>query len=749
MYRLKVEETKGIKRGKIPVCFSIVPIKGEVRRDHEWSVTTETGEAATAQSTPREYYDDGSVKLTQISFVCDTLDAWETRGFDCVPQGQPGISGGDASLIHETDRGFEVRGKNLNATVDGQGRVVNLIYRGKQIISEPSFVCSVVVYEGIPSSRVGLTLESASKRRVEGSLEEAVQCVRLIENGPVRGTIETSGQLVEPLHNTRPLEFTRCLTFYREVDEIGVECKLLNGSTARYLKEWKTQLVLQTPEVAVIHGDEARQFSSLVDLNLLWSTLQIGGKFAGVGLGYSDGIWVSVVSQDFGKYRTGMIQLNSVDERMEKSRIAVNRIEPTWHYKGITSHHPIDHLLFLEGQRRSSSLRVLFNDGQTPNQRPEGREDGVFVHPPDDGRGEIALPTANGQGSNGRRWDELKQKVIDRALGFVVDGGEYHGLISGGRCHINGVFIEHGVNRSEYAEYLLYEYKRSGDKRLFDIALEYAERFIDVSIFRSKERMEWSGAVRHRYSENKPDMVRSMRGPIFLIALYLETGRREFKDTALEIGNYILTMFPSTFARQGAVCRELAFLYYFTGDERFRDKAYEVMEAVKSYQLPGGAWYDAVDKEGKPASVNEVIAGVSTSISPVKPEMASYNIIGIIDAAKYMAIDPFIETIEKAATWLLEVQDEEGAWRFPTWSSDPQWGHGVFEDALAMLKAYEFFGKEEFLKSADSAISWAENVWDVTGYIPSVTSRSPYDYLEASLTYFYGIEALSLRSEMS
>ena len=51
-------------------------------------MTTETRGTTAAQSRPREYYDDGSVKLTRISFVCDTLDAWEIKRFDCVLRGE-------------------------------------------------------------------------------------------------------------------------------------------------------------------------------------------------------------------------------------------------------------------------------------------------------------------------------------------------------------------------------------------------------------------------------------------------------------------------------------------------------------------------------------------------------------------------------------------------------------------------------------------------------------------------------------
>ena len=747
MYKVKVEETKGIKREKMPVSFGLVPPRGEVRDDQAWQVKTEKSEIIPAQWETRERHDDGSVKLVQLIFVCDQLGARRFREFDCIPVEKAATDAGGPSLIHETNKSFEVRGDNVQFTVNRDGLVAELTYRGKQLIGGPTNTTVAGVYQDIPSSHPGLTMESASKRPVEGRLVEEIETVSVVENGPVRAIIEVGGLLVEPLHDSRPFEFTKRFTFYGEIDEIGVHCRLLNRFTPHYLKEWKSELVLKMPETAVVLGDEDREFPWLIDLNLGWSTLQTGWKHSGVELRYPDGISMAVVTDDFGKYRKGLVQLNGIDERMEEVRLGVNRIEPTWHYKGITSHHPIDNLLFLEGQRRASSFSILFSENSAPKRRLDTKDHGVYVRPLARNGG-VELPMANVQGSNGRRWDSLKQRVIDRALSFVVDGGEYHGLLAGGRCHLNDVLMEFGVNRSDYAEYLFYEYKRSGNQRLLDVALEYGERYIDVSIFRSRARTEWSGAVRHRYSENKPDRVRSMRGPVFLCALYLETGRKEFKETALEIGDYILRMFPDTFARQGAVCRELAFLYYFTGDERFREKAYEVMAALKSFQLPVGAWYDAFAKDGRPLSVNEATAGVFISESALKPEMSSYNIVGLVDAARYLDVGPYMPMIEKAVDWVYEVQDEEGAWRFPNWNSESQWGHGIFQDVLAMLKGYELLGKQEYLEAADRGIGWAEKVWDATGYIPSVTKISPHKYLEASLTYFYGVEALSMRSEI-
>ena len=65
-------------------------------------------------------------------------------------------------------------------------------------------------------------------------------------------------------------------------------------------------------------------------------------------------------------------------------------------------------------------------------------------------------------------------------------------------------------------------------------------------------------------------------------------------------------------------------------------------------------------------------------------------------------------------------------------------GAGAFQDGFS---GYVRFGDQRYLTAGTRVFSWAVQLLEERGYIPTVVGFWPYEQTEASLTYFYGLDA--------
>jgi hypothetical protein len=703
VFEVAVHETAGLDRRDVPITFGVrVPLR---QSDSNWQLT-----------------DGGQHLPTQSSSVDTAFDAHTLR-IDAILKS---IRGNERKTLLLAPA---PKSPSLNPhpyshlTQDGLDQ---LTVHGFQYLCEPSGYLII----GASGSGIAGSANAPQSRRRE-TIRPSSQSIELLSQGEVlefwvlRGTIGDDDGF----------EFHTNIKIHKHHPRIDVHTRLRNRWGPRYISHFAHALHLTKPDHAEVLARDLA-FDHMVDVNLSAQTLRSGWSQSGVRLCYADNSDLVIMTQDFDTFDDGMMTLTNVGRDQDSTDLTVHRIEPVWHYRGITSHAPIRHLHFHEGQTRSASFSLIAGTRDQTEERLVATEDGLSVYVLDE-------PTAKVSNTA-----SLLNRTLERALGFTVPAGEYQGLLAGGRCHINHRLIEFGVNRADYAEYLLRHFTRTGDPRLLQVVTSYADRFVDLSIHRSDQTPDTWGALRQRYRENLPDRVRSMRGTTFLLNLFDLTGDDRYHSAAFEIGRYLLKSFPDRFARQGGACRELATLYKRTSDESYLQKAHEILDEVARSQLPEGSWYEYYEPDVSTSTLDVHQAGLYTIEATEKPEMSSYNIIGILDSRQTLDLDPWLGMIEKACDWMVDVQDEEGAWRFPRYDSEPQWGHGIFQDVLAMLLAYMSFNKPAYLESADRGVAWAERIWDQHGYIPSVTHVTPHRYLEASLTYFYGIEALSIRSEL-
>jgi len=706
-YQVVVQESSGLDRTNIPIQFGVrIPAS---HLDRDWQLT------------------DGQDHLpVQLSIVdADSGGQGARVSAYCV---LPTVIGNERKQM--TLRSSDAPPSTIDAPLDIQLSDAGLshIQAGDQNFLTESSAYPIV---GISDASIQGAASARQNQSRETTTPTGFEISRL-----QHGSLVDRWEVIGRVGPDDAFQYTTTLTVHKSIPRVDVQTRLRNTGCPAYLSHFGHAFHLNKPDrLEILARDDA--FEHLVDVNLAAATLQSGWTQSGIRLVYATGEDLILTTKDLSRRNDGMITATNVGRSQDRTDVVLHRIEPVWHYRGITSHAPTQHLHFHEGQTRSASFTLIVGDRDTSEEALIAVEDGVEAWVETD----RSIPAASPPPS-------LLNRLEERALGFVIPSGEYRGLLAGGRCHINHRLIEYGVNRVDYAEYLLRHFLRTGSTRILSTVISFADAFIDISIHRSDRDAESWGAVRQRYRENLPDRVRSMRGPRLLLTLADLTGDVRYRDTALEIGEYILKHFPDRFARQGGACRELATLFLETGDSRYKSKAHDILNEVSASQLPEGPWYEYYETDYSSSILDVHQAGLYTIEATEKPEMSSYNIVGILDSQPNIDISPWMPMVEKACDWMVAVQDDEGAWRFPRYDSNPQWGHGIFQDVLAMLLAYQAFGKPSYLDAADRGIAWAERVWDENGYIPSVTRQLPHSRLEASLTYFYGLEAIHLRAEV-
>ncbi len=435
-------------------------------------------------------------------------------------------------------------------------------------------------------------------------------------------------------------------------------------------------------------------------------------------------------------FGNGFVRCEPLSMRDPRLRLAWHRIEPHWDYHGLISTRPLNGLWIYEGQTRAASLVIATS---TEKRRKES-----FLPEANTTRCPLCVRSPRARA----------EKILEKIASFRIERGEYAGLFAGGYCHRNRRLLEPHVNRAEYGEFLLHEYLRSGDPLLWEWTAAFAERFQQVAVNRSNHPAR-GGAVRGRYGDHvTAHPIRSMRGAAFFWDMAELTGRDDYHETALGIARYLCRTFPWTNARQGAAVRDLMYLFRVTGEEVYRTAAQKIIATIARAQRADGSWFEYWDERGEAAVYDPPghHCGAWTPRSCVKPEMASYNINGILDAfrvCKQEDLPDAGEVVRKAADWMAGAQSSEGAWRFPQFDSRGLYGYGLFQDAAGMLKAAQFFKDIRHHKAGMRAIEFGMKMLAKDNRIPAVIGVHDLDQTESSFTYFYALEALALMEASS
>ena len=518
-----------------------------------------------------------------------------------------------------------------------------------------------------------------------------------------------------------------------EIDTgLHIQLEILNDSGDPVeLREAAFLLVIDQPDSITLLPECGISTANPWDFVLTHETLSKGGtERRCLQLSYGDESWYAG-SADPLRYADGLVRAEPDSHQGDALRISWHRVEPKWQYNGMTASRPLNGLWIHEGQTRVATLDFAADPASFER----------AIETPDADPARVSLCKVPAQQTYD--WAPIMEAITRMRM----TSGEYVDLFAGGYDHRNQRILEPHVSRPEYGEFLLHEFLRTGDAQLWEWVLAFAEAFQRVSLNRSSDPQR-GGAVRGRYGDNDAaHPIRSMRGSAFFWDMAEITGNESYRTTAVGIADFLTRVFPWTNARQAAAVRDLVYMHRVTGEARYLETSQKIIEVLVEVQQPDGAWHEYWNEKGEayvydPPSHH---GGEWTLTSPLKPEMQTYNVNGLIDALT-LAPDliPEAEPItRRAAEWLADAQDASGAWPFPQKSSKGLFGYALMLDASAMLKAGKYFGEESFVDAGRRGIEWGLNQIKERGYVPALLGLPDADQVESSLTCFYALEAFA------
>ena len=159
------------------------------------------------------------------------------------------------------------------------------------------------------------------------------------------------------------------------------------------------------------------------------------------------------------------------------------------------------------------------------------------------------------------------------------------------------------------------------------------------------------------------------------------------------------------------------FLHYseMSGDESYRERAFRMAEWELSIQQDDGSFIGGPLHSG----VGKLVFDTGQII------------FGLLEAFHYSNDERFIKAAKAAGDWLLNVQDEDGAWRTCTYHSIPHTYHSRV--AWPLVKLYNVTEEMKYLEGARKNIDWvlsnlAENGWFRNAGFTDKNNKEPYTH---------------------
>jgi len=731
---IRVTETAGVHRRGEPVEIGLPFPAGQASPKTTCVVLDENENPLPSQFKTLVHYKDGTLRAVHGLFLID-LEPGQERTLSVVA-GEQQVGRG---FISEHKNGFRVETGRMNAAFNGHGELASLVLDGAEVLD----------LSAGPSLRLEVGLGPSGERLCPFASLTA----KIKEAGPVRSIVNVRGKFA--LRDRRgPVEFVVDCdhVFYVGRPEIHLRPMLIGAVTeSAQLNAWSLTLHLR-------NGKQVRYGSSppLVrddpnHENMTWRALDEG--WASWRL--ANGLHLTAWSPDFQRHQNGLIRTEVLDQNRERLQVTFGRIEPFWGYHDVSN--PAKPVTINRGGWRRWEAVFGFHDaGQSPQDCATRWRTSLRAFPSSEHYRSAYKPWLEGVSVT----SELRERVAKKCEEFVCREPEYAGSLFGGYDAINRTFIERGVARGEFGEYLFHEFFRSGEPRFHRMAFDFGQVYRDVFCFTIPEAASGAnelGAARMRQSEYDACHIRSYRGAVLLAYMYQETGDDRYLTALRQRAEFHLANYPNQIGRQGMSVRDTAFMAdYLNRPELMQHAVRVALHSLDSHFDPEHGFYQDYqplqkgEKRSRPVTYPGGYWNVSEFLhaSNAKPEMTVYNIIGLYGLCRLH--DPgetFRVKLRRVCEWFRDKQNKDGSWSYPQHSSRTRWGHGCLQDAMGMLMAYKRFGDRSYLDAAKRSVAFAERLLREHSRIPLIVGLSPFDQTEDSLVYYYGIETLALYEE--
>jgi len=733
-----VKPVSTITRNRLHVEVGLPLPQKAVMPGARWSVLDERGKALPCQFKALIRHPDGSLRAVHGVFVLEGTAA-RTRRLTVTDELALQDAAGPPILGREGDSFVATTG-DMRAAFNAAGQLISLRYGGKEMLDT----------EAGPSMVLGVTLGPAGMGIKSHSI-----CARIKEAGPVRSILNLSGGMTL---GDRRGDFQLVLdcdyVFYVGESEMHVRPMLLGAVTeAAVITSWSLELNIRNGR-RIIYG-RARPLvrKDPNHENMTWRGLDDGW----VSWTLEGGASLTAWSGDFARNQNGIVRCHLRDPHRRRMKIIVGRVEPLWWYQDV-SHTPTP-LTINRGSWRRWELSLAVHEGsRSPRHVVAPWKAPLWAFASPEYYRAALTPWLEGT----HRATPLWKSVAAKCREFVCKEPEYVGSLHGGWDSPNRCYLERGVSRGDFGEYLFNEFFRGGQGRFYRMAFDFGRIYRDIFCFTipsATTGAEELGGARNRADEHSVCSIRSYRGAVLLAYMYHQTGDERYLDAVRQRADFHLANYPHQAGRLSMGTRDSAFMGWYLRRPDLYAKAVEnTLYSLNKHFDPQHGFFEYYDHsrtlpDGR-YPVWPRLAGWWNMrdflyTDNASPEMTAYNIIGWYGLTRLHRLDDATTVkIGRVCQWFRDRQNRDGSWPYPHDTSKTRWGHGCFQDALAMICAYKMFGDMSYIRAVRKSFAFAESCMKkFGGRIPLLLGVLPHQETEDSLTYYYGLEALAFYEE--
>jgi len=293
-----------------------------------------------------------------------------------------------------------------------------------------------------------------------------------------------------------------------------------------------------------------------------------------------------------------------------------------------------------------------------------------------------------------------------------------------------GIF---GMNRLNHAAAIFEDFRRSGDQRLKETALQWCDNFYDRSIWWGDEKRGGTRynnvAANGRKPPNDLYMWRSndsvsfcTKGYDSFFLAWEETGdprMREALDAQVAYAADHLHAYRST-CRNVGDARDFVRLYSYTGERRYLDEALRLFRELRALLSPDRLFSEGGDPLNTDLPFIEDDQRGS-KFGYAKPYIIGYALAGLPELIRLAPDEPDSkETVRAVADFLAATVDPAGGWRYPHPRSSSVLMSQAMEHAWQLTRAARVLGPEpRWLDAIETVLRARIHGWQRTGMILS------------------------------
>lgn len=374
---------------------------------------------------------------------------------------------------------------------------------------------------------------------------------------------------------------------------------------------------------------------------------------------------------------------------------------------------------FLEGQERSCHLVMLGSENEN------GRSQRIRA------QAAVSARRAAGRAYPETDWGAmlpLRKKATSLTRSMQVRDGEDFGRIRSDdslpMSHLDATLA------------ILEDYYRGGDVRLLDWAMDTAEYYLSMRMYRGWDLNAYGG----ERNDEDPREIESCNqtGTFLLLLAYDQTGDPRFRESAIACVDRVAQRMEQTYfmsgysldrgwslgadVRGGYFAKDLIDFYRYTGEGRYLETARNILRGIGKLRLGEGLWKEEYSDPYGPTAL--MITGEDVGIlHDTKNFENPFHLTQILLGAQAVYSQTENEQARKIVSdisdWLVASQSDAGLWNFPQAGSPAGQFSGLsLQISKALLNSYILLGEPDYFQAAESSMRLVTQLLEKFGSFP-------------------------------